>query len=1156
MSVRSYLSQLFQKNTPENTARYEIEFTAYGVRFFSALHEVCTAGTGPEILQLQYVTLKMLCEAGEASETPDGFFLPDKLATRLSNDDRLLLGLPAPWPGTFELQTHHVTSSPSFTVELLLCSSGIRKTNRYILSGPHLTVEGRSYLPDEAQILALDAVETHKKETEKSEAQNLITLKTLQVAQKHGLPIDLQHFDANTFPIEQPERISVTATECVDGSLRLVPHFGTKDTPEEIEKRLGQIDIEQHPAMRIGKRIILLDKKRLEGIQEILSNREIPAKEREQFLKTPEAFLNASLVDLENGLSIRVHGAELFQQAYFGETDAQSRSWFGDPDKEPEVLFLGSITPYLSGTKDFTDLEESVSKALSQGAHSAEFKQKQILLPATPDDTRRELEKIKTHVSDHDVATPQSQKPTPQESTQNVTVKIDLNDEELGENFALDPQKTSSYYQGPICQNGCKFTPYPYQERGIRWILGLAEPTIISPNESQFHGALLADDMGLGKTFMTLASLQIFIETMRNAGTVKPTLIVAPVVLLENWKNEIERVFEQSPFRDIVMLQAQGDLPHFRQDGAGRESIQKTDSPLTAIRYSLKIGRKFGNHRLDMPGRLVLTNYDTLRDYQFSLCMVDWGMVIFDEAQDIKNPNAMKSRAAKGLNALFRLAVTGTPVENELRDFWSIFDTVSPGQLGSYKDFRTQYVAPILQASPDDKTQTRVTIGKKLRSKVGDYMLRRTKEECLDCLPQKIIHNGATSSCFSTTMQDTQLQKYDAVVSAVVAAKASGNSSLIQQILLPSLKKLRDVSLHPDLLDGGIPPLGKDQAEHDKILRKSGKISIMLDILHEIQARDEKVIIFLTNKRLQKYLAVTLGFLFGHPIDVINGDTKSVRGRSSKGTPTRTEIIKNFEDQKGFRIIIMSPLAAGVGLTVTGANNVIHLERHWNPAKEAQATDRVYRIGAKKDVHVYIPILRHPNLESFDCNLNELLSNKTELKDAIISPQEIAPNDFDTAKLFGESMPVQVSITPDWLDSIGWELFEALTACLWAKEFHGETFLTPMSGDFGADVVGISDSHNALIQCKYTKSIDDYKILLEPHSAKPEYESRLHKNFDQLFLCTAASHISAKAQKKAQTFNVTIWDKKTIKQLITKHKPTYEEIQKIQIRERLSFSIQ
>jgi len=188
-------------------------------------------------------------------------------------------------------------------------------------------------------------------------------------------------------------------------------------------------------------------------------------------------------------------------------------------------------------------------------------------------------------------------------------------------------------------------------------------------------------------------------------------------------------------------------------------------------------------------------------------------------------------------------------------------------------------------------------------------------------------------------MCDTQLDIYNATLK--VQAEAETN------VVLAALQRLRDVSLHPQLADKGMLRLPEKDKALTALVNESGKLQSIISVLTEIKKRKEKCIIFAVNKRLQQFICLALGrhFKLG-PLPIINGDTKAVAKKAT--VKTRKSIIQEFEDQVGFRIIVMSPVAAGVGLTVVGANNVIHLERHWNPAKEAQATDRVYRIGRKK----------------------------------------------------------------------------------------------------------------------------------------------------------------------------------------------------------------
>lgn len=160
--------------------------------------------------------------------------------------------------------------------------------------------------------------------------------------------------------------------------------------------------------------------------------------------------------------------------------------------------------------------------------------------------------------------------------------------------------------------------------------------------------------------------------------------------------------------------------------------------------------------------------------------------------------------------------------------------------------------------------------------------------------------------------------------------------------------------------------------------------------------------LFVINRKLQRFLSQSLAVLCGLPsIPIINGDTAAVSGPGSRGGEGRMAIIRRFEEREGFNLICMSPLAAGVGLTIAGANHVIHVERHWNPAREAQATDRVHRIGARKDVHVWLPLAAHPKRRSFDDNLAALLRRKTDLRDAVMVEGDLRQEDFDMDAMFG-----------------------------------------------------------------------------------------------------------------------------------------------------------
>ena len=275
------------------------------------------------------------------------------------------------------------------------------------------------------------------------------------------------------------------------------------------------------------------------------------------------------------------------------------------------------------------------------------------------------------------------------------------------------------------------------------------------------------------------------------------------------------------------------------------------------------------------------------------------------------------------------------------------------------------------EATPEEHQR----LGLSLRETVGSFMLRRVKEDHLPDLPGKRIHE------YPRVMPAIQFQAYDDVLAAHRGRAGSKGAAL------KTLHELGAVSLHPGLLAGRLPS-GAESV--DESARTLVAVRVILD---DIRAKNEKVIVFAKTKEIQRALALWLLDRYGLRVDVVNGDTAATGG----GGETRMGKIRTFEARDGFNVIIMSPLAAGVGLTVVGANHAVHLERHWNPAKEAQATDRIYRIGQKREVHVHYPMALHPDIESFDVKLDRLLRSKVALKDAVVVPQEVKRDELERA---------------------------------------------------------------------------------------------------------------------------------------------------------------
>jgi len=939
---------------------------AEGVDFIfsqKAIQDLELSAINDPLFGMQLTHLRGLHEQGLAEQNANGYTVLSE--NIVEQDDYFfdLFSLPEAYQGSFAADIRGNTAQAAFSVELNLILKDGSIIQHYQLYGPFLKVsDTEQFRVSPAEFKALNAIEHHKSlnAESKGEYENNWLLFQLQLAKKAGMNINLGHF--NNLELLHPESVGVALEETPDGDLILTPTYGAGIDLNDIQSRLGQIDSNNHHSIfRVKNRFVLLDEERLEASHEILTNRRIPKNQVERFLKAPTSYLSSALIDLDTGFSLRVHGAEKFIHRYFGDVEESGIDWFNgsNGDVQPFEKIISAI----DSEDVHTELTQKVADAKEKGADVIEFDGQSYDIS--------EADKVEQALA----------------TAKNRAVVAIVSNDEYTEFSRVNDIQTLNIDSQTYATDNLKRSPFEHQDEGIKWLLAHYELALKIESQS---GALLADDMGLGKTYMTLASIAEWYRRCKSANsTLKPVLIVAPLSLIENWQAEVEETFYKSPFTEIIVLQARGDLKRFKIAGARAETQQNfgEDQQIEdsdEIRYSLKVGSHYDD-RLDKPGRLVLTTYQTLRDYQFSLSRIHWSVVAFDEAQNLKNPNALATRAAKGLNADFKLLATGTPVENTLRDFWCLLDTAVPGLLGSWQSFRKEYIVPITQANGQSANEVKLEVGAKLRQQVGSYMLRRTKEDNLRGLPAKRIFTGVDDHrnqympALSAFMSGQQLQSYNDVISVVQSAATEDK----RQVVLPSLLKLKLTSIHHDLLaEKSFSHLSHELA---KKAEQSCKIQSLLSLLEDIKRRNEKVLIFATSKSVQAFVSTLITQKFKIFVQTINGETKAVSNK--KDEATRKGIIDKFQSQPGFDVLIMSPVAAGVGLTVTGANNVIHLERHWNPAKEAQATDRVYRIGQKREVNVYIPIAKHPEQKSFDEHLNSLLGNKVDLSQAVVASE-------------------------------------------------------------------------------------------------------------------------------------------------------------------------
>jgi SNF2 family DNA or RNA helicase/Holliday junction resolvase len=570
-----------------------------------------------------------------------------------------------------------------------------------------------------------------------------------------------------------------------------------------------------------------------------------------------------------------------------------------------------------------------------------------------------------------------------------------------------------------------------------------------------------------------------------------PFLIVAPVSLLENWQEEMVKFFMPETFPLLTLYG--GDLTRLRVPKDGM------DDELIGIRLL----------RRDWLGnaKVVLTTYETLRDLEFTLAAQKWSVVICDEAQKIKNPNAMMTRAAKKQNVRFKIACTGTPVENSLADLWCLFDFIQPGLLGALNEFGSTYRKPIEAETEEQKQRV-----EELRSIIEPQLLRRTKADVAKDLPRKTF----VDTCNALPLSTRQRTYY---ADAIARHRKQSAEGVGLKNHLGLLIYLRRLCADPQPM-GQLSNLATSLAE---IENHSPKMKWLLAELRRIKERNEKVILFCELRDVQRLLQRAISERFGFAPAIINGDTST----SSKSTVSRQKQIRAFQENPGFGAIILSPLAAGFGLNIQAANHVIHFTRTWNPAKEDQATDRAYRIGQCKEVFVYSPVVVADDFTTFDAKLHELLEWKRGLShDMLNGVGDISGNDFCGLEAPGGTAAFDNSpITAKDIVSMEPYAFEVFCSALWSKQGY-KTLLTPVTGDGGVDVVAINGNRGVLIQCK-SSSVEGQSLgwdaVKEVVAGAAAYEMK-HSGVTFQKVAATNQFFNSSAKEQAQINKVALFD--------------------------------
>ncbi|MBI5036673.1 DEAD/DEAH box helicase [Candidatus Micrarchaeota archaeon] len=448
----------------------------------------------------------------------------------------------------------------------------------------------------------------------------------------------------------------------------------------------------------------------------------------------------------------------------------------------------------------------------------------------------------------------------------------------------------------------------PYQKRGAGWLDFLGGMGL---------GALLADDMGLGKTVQVIA----YATKLAGQGET-PVLVVCPTSVITNWAREFARF---SPKTRVKI--------HHGSDRSGNQGFRKEAGQAD----------------------VVITSYALAWRDEEELDSVKWAAVVLDEAQNIKNPLAKQSRRVKNIPAKYRIALTGTPIENRLSDMWSIMEFLNPGFLGHWQQFKERFAKPIESKADEEKMEA-------LRNALSPLVLRRLKtdKKIIRDLPEK------TESTEWCTLTPEQATLYQAVVDSSLEKIDAEEGERRRMEVFATITRLKQICNHPANYLKDSRSLGQ----------RSGKVERLRELLDTIAAEGESCLVFSQYTEMASMLCDGLKKESDTPVSYLHGQLSRQQ---------RDAVVNEFQAEGAPPgVLILSLKAGGTGLNLTSANNVIHFDRWWNPAVENQATDRAHRIGQKKNVFVYKLVTRG----TIEEKIEDILRRKKDLADSVVGSGE------------------------------------------------------------------------------------------------------------------------------------------------------------------------
>ena len=1122
---------LFRKSETK-TSQFNWDETSTGIRFIIPSDNVTlteyTANLPPDAYQAQaqWLLLKELLDNGQAETSGTSIHVPYEEVCRLNAIEQESLGLPEPYPFYIEIRSFGTLNQPEFRYNYQFLKPDRKPLHPTRIGCILRLTEEWVYRLTHEQFILLEELDAFNAQNiaDKDYQGNLIEFSKIKgLAKETGSTLD--HY-LNQEEVVAPKTVRLRLRESVD-SVEIIPDVADVDSEkfEEVFDKFPNTQTTYNLSEPDGGRTrVLFQEQQKEALQTLKHYRRVSREQLEEIAKQPQLFFDPEVIELDpadevQSFSERVREIGIYKPRIYPFVSPYKSQWIPGILVEDES---GTRTKFQIKTEEeFTDLKRIIHKAKRTGQRRVKWKGQEFPVP----DVEKHLPFIEKQLKHR-------KKPSRPQGEKSETTVLIIEENIEDPDFVAPSGSSATEPFRHLLESPTnlkqEFKLLPHQEEGLAWAQQLWE--------NNYLGGLLADDMGLGKTLQVLCFLEWHHAKFRlPESQEKPYLIVAPIALLENWAAEYPKFFDKGSL-DFITLYGKA-LQDFKCDPSDADNLQIPD--IEGVERLRELRKRRG--ALDVKrlrnADVVLTTYETVRDFQLDLGLIPWATVVIDEAQRIKTPGTLVTNALKALKADFRLAMTGTPVENSLMDLWCITDFVAPGYLDSAKNFNSEFCRPL--TNPETNIRE---LGDRIRERIGVHLKRRLKTDILSDLPQKHIH---VENC-QQEMPPTQAERYQAALQSTQDSGSAGPQQRNQ--VLQVLHQLRDISDHPLLTDS--------QWEHlpiAELIEQSAKLTVTVQLLEKIRAANQKVILFAERRKTQHLLAHVIREHFGlKGVRIVNGDTPGSTQRANSMKMSRQQSVDRFQSTSGFNVIIMSPLAAGVGLNITEANHVIHYSRWWNPAKEDQASDRVYRIGQKRPVHIYLPMATHPQFQTFDIILHELLERKRRLSQGTLFPTEQA--EVTPKEILEKLQPMSVNneksspLTIEDVDKLEPRFFEAFVAALFKKQGY-YVVLTPYSGDKGADVVARqrgNETGGLLIQAKHRqeggKSGRD--AVDEILAAKPFYEKEYGTIFQPAVITNR--EFNKPARRYSRSEQVEVYERKWLMKNLKQYPVTWQDVNKSQ----------